>query len=234
MGKSYLNTILTLTRNMGNKKEYAKKYYQEHRQENIKYAKKYRQEHKQEIKEWNRKYYKDHQEERAKYQRRYRKAYPEKKRERDHKWDKAHPEKIRKSKRKFHKAHPERVLEWNRKCNERRRRTDPRFRLDKNIGNVIGQCLKGRKAGIHWEILVGYTIEDLKKYLEKQFDEKMSWENYGLYWDVDHIKPISLFRYTLPEDPEFKQCWALENLQPLEHMTNVRKSNHYQELTLFS
>jgi hypothetical protein len=27
------------------------------------------------------------------------------------------------------------------------------------------------------------------------------------------------------EDPNFQKCWSLENLQPLEAMMNVRKSN---------
>jgi hypothetical protein len=30
-----------------------------------------------------------------------------------------------------------------------------------------------------------------------------------------------------PEDPEFKECWALENLQPLEAMENIDKGYNY-------
>jgi 5-methylcytosine-specific restriction endonuclease McrA len=73
--------------------------------------------------------------------------------------------------------------------------------------------------------LVGYTVNELINHLEKQFDGKMSWDNYGSYWDVDHRKPRSLFHYENAEDPEFKECWSLKNLQPLEHKENLRKGN---------
>ena len=31
----------------------------------------------------------------------------------------------------------------------------------------------------------------------------------------------------MKKDPEFKKCWALKNLQPLEKITNIKKSNHF-------
>ena len=110
-----------------------------------------------------------------------------------------------------------------------RTKTDPQFHLNKVIHTAIYQSLKGKKVGRHWEDLVGYTLQDLMQHLENQFENWMNWENYGL-WHVDHIKPKSLFSYILPEDPEFKECWALDNLQPLERMENIYKSNFYEEL----
>lgn len=55
----------------------------------------------------------------------------------------------------------------------------------------------------------------------------MNWDNYGSYWHIDHIKPISLFKYETAEDPEFKKCWALDNLQPLEKIANLKKGNKF-------
>ena len=52
----------------------------------------------------------------------------------------------------------------------------------------------------------------------------MTWDNYG-EWHVDHIRPISNF--TLIDDPEFKECWALSNLQPLWSIDNFSKSPRY-------
>ncbi len=108
------------------------------------------------------------------------------------------------------------------------RRENPKFHLDQNMCNSIGQSLKGQKAGRRWETLVSYTLRDLMKHLEEQFDDKLNWGNYGSYWHVDHIKPRSLFKYIFPTDPEFKKCWALENLQPLEKSANFRKSNTFR------
>ncbi|MDD4989741.1 MAG: hypothetical protein PHW31_00295 [Candidatus Pacebacteria bacterium] len=96
------------------------------------------------------------------------------------------------------------------------------------MGTAIWASLKNRKAGQKWEDLVGYSLEELVKHLEKQFDEKMFWDNYGKYWAVDHVKPKTLFNYTSPNNPKFKQCWALNNLQPLEKIENIKKGNRHK------
>ena len=111
---------------------------------------------------------------------------------------------------------------------KRLRKESPKYRLDQNMGIAIYQALRSKKAGRRWETLVDYTLKDLMEHLESQFDDKMNWENYGSFWWVDHMKPRSLFRYTFAEDPEFKKCWALENLQPLERIANIRKSNTFE------
>ena len=109
------------------------------------------------------------------------------------------------------------------------RRKNPKRRLNHNISVAICKALKGKKAGRHWEDLVGYTLQDLMKRLEDLFDENMNWENQGSYWEIDHIKPKSLFEYKSPKDSEFKKCWALSNLQPLEKNENRRKYNCYKK-----
>ncbi len=87
--------------------------------------------------------------------------------------------------------------------------------------------MKGIKSGQSWKKFVNYTLEDLIKHLEQKFDKNMNWDNYGSYWAVDHIKPKSLFNYTSTIDSEFKECWSLKNLQPLEKIENIKKSNRY-------
>ena len=110
---------------------------------------------------------------------------------------------------------------------KQRLKENPKYRLDHNMGMIIYLALKKNKNGRHWESFVDYTLKDLMEYLEKKFDEKMTWKNYGNYWHVDHIKPRSLFKYTFSDDPEFKKCWALKNLQPLEKTANFKKSNTF-------
>jgi len=126
--------------------------------------------------------------------------------------------------RNYQDTHKEQCREYGRK-----RYSTNMGKLDHQVSNAITACLQGEKAGKKWERFVGYTIDDLVKHLENLFDKNMSWENYGSYWWVDHIKPKSLFQYETPEDKEFKECWALENLQPLEKNLNMSKSNHYDE-----
>jgi hypothetical protein len=52
----------------------------------------------------------------------------------------------------------------------------------------------------------------------------MTWENYGK-WHIDHKRPIASFNFTSYEDPEFKECWALNNLQPMWAKENMSKGN---------
>ena len=54
----------------------------------------------------------------------------------------------------------------------------------------------------------------------------MNWDNYGEYWEIDHIKPISLFDLTI-EDNMYK-CFNYINTQPLEKIENKIKSNKYK------
>ena len=92
------------------------------------------------------------------------------------------------------------------------------------MSNAIRHSLTGNKKGNHWEDLVGYTLDDLKKHLEKQFTEGMTWENYG-EWEIDHIIPIKVFNYDNAEHLDFKRCWALKNLRPLWRNENRAKSD---------
>jgi len=105
-----------------------------------------------------------------------------------------------------------------------RRKNDPKFHLDTNFAIMILKALKEKKEGRRWEKLVGYTLNDLRKHLEKKFNGRMAWDNYGSYWHIDHIIPKSKFCYTSSKNKEFKKCWALNNLQPLEGKENLRKN----------
>lgn len=61
--------------------------------------------------------------------------------------------------------------------------------------------------------LLGCSLEDLRKHLENQFVEGMTWDNYGSFWDVDHIIPCSYFDLTKEENQRI--CLNFRNLQPL-------------------
>lgn len=151
-------------------------------------------------------------------------------------WESDNLENGKKRKKQWLQGNPEYLKQYirrpevkahRREYQKRLRGENLKFRLDQNMCNFIRQSLKGKKAGRKWEILVGYSLKDLMSHLEKQFDDKMNWDNYGSYWWVDHIKPRSLFKYTTTEEPEFKECWALKNLQPLEKIANIKKGNSF-------
>jgi hypothetical protein len=84
----------------------------------------------------------------------------------------------------------------------------------------------GAGKGGSWEKAVGYTVADLKRHLEALFVDGMTWENMG-GWHIDHKRPCASFSYTSPADPEFRECWSLENLQPLWKVDNLRKGSKF-------
>lgn len=55
----------------------------------------------------------------------------------------------------------------------------------------------------------------------------MTWDNWGDVWELDHIKPLSLFKYTSLDDPLFREAWALSNLRPLWREANASKGKKF-------
>jgi len=102
-------------------------------------------------------------------------------------------------------------------------RSTAKGRLNDNIRSYVAHSLQGAKASRHWEELVGYTVDQLRTHLEKKFTQGMNWENYGTYWHVDHKTPIVVFNFEKPEDIDFRLCWSLKNLRPLEAKQNISK-----------
>jgi hypothetical protein len=92
----------------------------------------------------------------------------------------------------------------------------------------MGRSLKGKKGGVSWLALVDYALQELREHLEFQFEDGMTWENYGS-WHIDHRKPISWFSFETPDDEQFKDCWALSNLKPMWGEDNLKKSNRYAD-----
>ena len=128
----------------------------------------------------------------------------------------------RRYQRKHWAKHRDRRNAWQNKYRREVWTKIPKHRIDAAFRGAIRLTFKGKNAGKKWELLVGYSMKDLMVHFENLFDAKMTWDNYGT-WEIDHIRPKYLFKYDTPEDPEFRNCWALENLQPLHRIDNLLK-----------
>lgn len=111
---------------------------------------------------------------------------------------------------------------WMRGWAEEKRRNDPHFKLAGNLRHRVYSALKsqGVKKSEKTEALIGCSIQALKEHLEKQFQEGMTWDNYG-EWHVDHILPCDSF--DLSSEEEQKRCFHYTNLQPLWAKENLVK-----------
>ena len=94
------------------------------------------------------------------------------------------------------------------------------------IGDLMRDALKRNGNSNKVERLLGYTIADLKKHLESQFTNRMTWEKFNQgKIHIDHILPISSFNFTEIGDSEWRACWDLPNLRPTWAKDNLAKSN---------
>jgi len=95
------------------------------------------------------------------------------------------------------------------------------------------KILKCDKGGLHWEILVPYTLEELTLHLQRStgLTDRVIlnafWKYfYGEYYHIDHIRPIASFDkrdLQTIRSMEFRECWLLSNLQLLPNGENLKK-----------
>lgn len=166
-------------------------------------------------KNYNKKYYQNNSE----YLKEYQKSFYQSNKEYYNSYEKERskrPERIEYTKQHnkiYRQENIEKLREWDRQRHEQNK-------LSRNFSTAIYIALKGNKAEQHWEDLVGYTLQELREHLEKQFDNNMNWSNYGEYWEIDHIVPQNLFDIVTAKDRDFRICWSLMNLRPLEKSLN--------------
>lgn len=215
-----------------------KQYRADHYQSNKSSIKEYYQKNKEKIKE-------------------YRENNKAKKQVYDSEYAKINKEKIKKNIKIYYEINKDELKEYNKnyfqnnkeyiyKCNkkykEARFKTDPIFKLRHYVSKNISRALKsfkGSKNGESCLKYLSYSIDQLKEYLETQFEPWMNWKNHGKYnikpwndndqstwvWNIDHIIPQSYLPYKTMQDDNFKKCWALSNLRPLSAKQNVLDGN---------
>ena len=103
-----------------------------------------------------------------------------------------------------------------------------REQLKSNPNRMIATALRARgcqafknnwKTGSFVRDL-GMSIDEFRVHIENQFDEFMSWENRGSYWQFDHIYPLN--KANLRDRVEFLAVANWRNYQPLEAVENIR------------
>lgn len=107
---------------------------------------------------------------------------------------------------------------YNSEYQKQRRFHDINYRLIGNLRARITNIINGKTKNT-LECL-GITIIEFREYLESQFVNGMSWDNYGK-WHIDHIIPISRGK----NKEEIEKLNHYTNLKPLWAVDNLKKSN---------
>lgn len=103
----------------------------------------------------------------------------------------------------------------------RRRKENPSIRVLHSLRVRINQVLHGLSKSTNTLNLLGCTVLEWRQWLEFQFQDGMTWENYGQVWEIDHVLPCASFDLSLPEQQ--KECFHFANTQPLFVLDNTRK-----------
>lgn len=156
--------------------------------------------------------------------------------DRYHKYDKqrSDTEERKQYRKEYNDKYRAENIDRLRKCDIERypkRRENLEYVLSSAISSGIRRCIGNIKANRHWEDLVNFNFEQLKEHLEKQFTSEMSWNNFGSYWEIDHIIPRNLFNIKSAEDEQFKICWSLANLRPLEKSLNRQRPKDGRDIS---
>ena len=113
---------------------------------------------------------------------------------------------------------------------QQRYKQDLRYKLDLDSSRLLNRALRNRDSSCNLKWF-NYTREQLYTHLELQFTPEMNWNNYGTYWELDHIIPKNQFDYLSPEDSNFRLCWSLKNLRPLERSKNKSRKQDGSDIS---
>lgn len=146
-------------------------------------------------------------------------------------------DKIKHANKEYHKNNKEkkkdydkRRLAYVRERDRERYATDMNFRLRKVLRTRLYKTIKGIKTSTSILSYLGVDIVVFKNFLEYQFSNNMSWDNYAVVWEIDHVEPCSYF--DLVDDDEKRKCFVWTNMRPLLKDHNRSKSDTYDELVV--
>ena len=140
--------------------------------------------------------------------------------ERKKKWNLKNKERNKEQKKEYLSRPETKELRRNRMRN--RYKTDINFRLTDLCRRRLRHALKGNSKTASTIELIGCTIEELRQHIESKFEPWMNWENQGLGgWDIEHIK--ACFHFNLEDPEQQRACFNWSNLQPMEHIANIKK-----------
>lgn len=122
--------------------------------------------------------------------------------------------------KEYYVNNKEKVREYKKNWTAKKRKENISYRIKCSISGSIRSSLgrEKRRKSLITEQIIGCSFDNLKLHLENQFQDWMSWDNYGKYngelnygWDIDHIIPLD----SADTIDELISLNHFSNLQPL-------------------
>lgn len=207
--------------------KYQKEYYKKNKEKILQNSKKWREENKERYSEYCREYKKKNKERLDEYSKGWKRDNKERIAEYHKRYREENLEELIQYQREWYEVNKDKVLQYQNEYHKERYQNDPVYKLRYLVSKVVRKALKdnnsSKEGNSTWDALP-YTPQQLREHLEAQFEEGMTWDNYG-EWHIDHIYPQSKLPYESMTDENFKIAWSLKNLRPLWAAENLSKSD---------
>ena len=203
-------------------KEYQRQWHEQNKEHVLEQRKQYREQNKERIKQYKKEYQQKNKEQISKDRRQ---------------WYLNNQEEVKAKRRQYYQENKEYISQREKQYKQRNKQkinqyyhdryhSDLQYKLSSLLRRRLEKVINGKQktgSAVHD---LGCTLPELIQHIEQQFTEGMSWDNWShTGWHLDHIKPLSLFDLTDPE--QYKQAAHYTNLQPLWAYDNLSKGNRY-------
>jgi hypothetical protein len=155
----------------------------------------------------------------------FREANREKRQAAFREWRTANRDKALAANERWKLANPDHIRDYARAYQAKRYAEDFQFRLRVTIRNHVARALKRGRPEVYIRD-IGCTRAELRAHIEAQFTGRMSWDNWGSVWEIDHIQPLISFDLTYPA--QYLRACHYTNVQPLlvdDHREKSVKEN---------
>ena len=200
---------------------YMREWNKKNRDKKREQDKKYRETHKEEIKEYHKEWRDKNRDKLNEQQRERYKDNPQPFKASKERYVASHMEQVKESRTRYKVENRQKCTDYQRN----KRQSDPVYKFRSSFIHLMSLYRKkhgytGTKGT--WE-MVGCDFDTFLAYIQSQFEEGMTMENYGHgkgCWNIDHIIPIR----TAQNDEDIERLNHYTNLRPLWSTDNYRRS----------
>jgi len=216
------------------RKEYMKKYWDTHKEEKQRYDEEYCKKNKEAVEQRHQLYREKNKEQIKEYQaqnkeriKQYRKQYYKQNKEKIKQYIKQYAEHSKEIKKKYYEENKTAINKQKLNYSRQKIKEDIDFKLLVCLRSRLTMALKHNYKTSCTKELLDCTISEFRKLLEEQFDEGMSWDNYGRNgWHLDHILPCA--RFDFGKAAHQRVCFNYRNTQPMWGSENILKKASLQ------
>lgn len=140
----------------------------------------------------------------------------------NHEYKAEHKEEISEYNKQYNIENTERIQAKHQVYLKNKRETDENYKNRIKLHDAVYQCLTRGIDNARTQSVLGCDHDFFILWMEYQFNNKMSFDNYGTYWHIDHCDPCNTFDLTDKGDQ--KLCFHWSNTRPLKKTLNWSRS----------